>query len=213
MIEEPNLRDFPFPIEPTEAATVVEVRRDVADISLRQMAVNREVFDAANNSLEVARFCMDAAMNEAAAKIAGKSKAFFADCPPPEVAVYVIAPESGAVSKIGLANKPLSRLASLQTAHFETLGIRALFWCNNHIDAYALEGAAHKIAMASFDRRGEWFATDPVTAAIVVADALISSGMNVSSSEMWMRHRQLVRQQLRYWNDGAEPEGDLRVVA
>lgn len=207
-----TLLDFPFALTPIEGAKCVEVRRNLDGVITKAMPVMTEVFDT-DNPLDIAGRCMDAEMVEAAAKIANKSKAFFADCPPPEVAVYVLAPESNVAAKIGVANNPTSRLASLQTAHFEKLSLRALFWCQNQTDAFALECQAHKDLARHAERRSEWFATDPVTAVISVAETALKSGLRIASSEMWMRHRQMVRRQLKYFHEGEEPGEELRVVA
>lgn len=70
--------------------------------------------------------------------------------------VYFISNERQSVVKIGVANKPLRRLKTFQTANHEELRILRVIKVPNRDIAFQLESALHK-KFKKYHVRGEWF--------------------------------------------------------
>jgi Meiotically Up-regulated Gene 113 (MUG113) protein len=75
---------------------------------------------------------------------------------------FIQAGEDGPI-KIGLADRPFERLASLQTANYEELRLLA------HVPVEPLEERFYHEVMEPYRIRGEWFRPDPVVLALVDA--------------------------------------------
>lgn len=69
--------------------------------------------------------------------------------------VYVIALAKCGPCKIGISTSPNKRLASLQTAHYETLEIHSL-WASDKLNPRQVERRVHTILRYA-RLRGEWF--------------------------------------------------------
>lgn len=75
--------------------------------------------------------------------------------------VYVIRPKHGDFCKVGIASFPETRLASLQTAHWDDLTIHAVVWVWDN-RARDLEAASHAIAReAGHEVKREWVRLSP----------------------------------------------------
>jgi hypothetical protein len=70
--------------------------------------------------------------------------------------VYIIAPDSGFPSKVGVAENTIKRLACLQTSHWEELHVYEAFEMVNRGAAYRIERIV-KRRLAEHCIRGEWF--------------------------------------------------------
>lgn len=70
--------------------------------------------------------------------------------------VYFISNERQSVVKIGVANKPLRRLKTFQTANHEKLKILKVIKVANRETAFQLESALHH-KFKKYHIRGEWF--------------------------------------------------------
>jgi hypothetical protein len=73
-----------------------------------------------------------------------------------EAAVYVIEPQSGVASKVGVSTNPLVRLSTLQGGSYEPMTIRALFWLPE-AHAYGVEKICLRVvAKMGLRLSGEW---------------------------------------------------------
>ena len=70
--------------------------------------------------------------------------------------VYFISNERKTVVKIGVANKPMKRLKTFQTAHYEELIILKVIKVSSRALAFKLEVALHQ-KFKKYHIRGEWF--------------------------------------------------------
>lgn len=70
--------------------------------------------------------------------------------------LYFISNKRQSVVKIGVANKPLSRLRTFQTANHEELTILRVIKVANRETAFQLESALHE-KFKKYHIRGEWF--------------------------------------------------------
>ncbi|CAA6815813.1 MAG: Unknown protein [uncultured Sulfurovum sp.] len=70
--------------------------------------------------------------------------------------VYFIVNEQQSVVKIGVANKPMRRLKTFQTANHEALSILKVIQMADRSTAFELESALHK-KFKKYHVRGEWF--------------------------------------------------------
>jgi hypothetical protein len=98
-------------------------------------------------------------------------------------AVYVIAPEDGEFSKIGISDMPGARLAQLQTGNWVPLHLHAAIWVyNGH--APNLEAACHFTArQRQIEIRGEWVRLSPDLALEMVLETAAILGVEATSTE------------------------------
>jgi hypothetical protein len=119
--------------------------------------------------------------------------------------VYLIS--AGSHQKIGSTSALKTRVAHLQNAHYEDLKLEFALPAADLRSARAIEGFAHALLIAHHVR-GEWFATDTVTAkeAILAADAAVTKGARVSFNPRTVDgpKRAPVRQRVRVLSVAAE---------
>lgn len=93
--------------------------------------------------------------------------------------IYAITPVANPrPTKIGVSVKPLLRLRSLQTSHWEVLHIAALGYCPSEASAFAVENKAHSLLRElGIQLRGEWFDTDVEHAMDAIQLAALAIGV------------------------------------
>lgn len=107
-------------------------------------------------------------------------------------AVYVVATESGAASKIGYTANPTKRLCSLQGANYEKLRISHLFWLPER-SAVGVERFALRLA-GKIGKRigGEWVDLPEDEAAFIVATVLTEANVMCSNSAMFAANHKMI---------------------
>lgn len=198
--------DFPIVLPNRhELASASRVERPYRSLGhgKETMPVLAEHFDLDKAKAEdMAALCMDSDLAIKAAEICAAAHKTGADSPPTEKAVYIIdAPDKGA-AKIGIAKRPLARLATLQSSCFTTLELRGLFWCvdgqSEKLEFQALRAARQ----AGLGLRGEWFEASPELLGLVVATVAATLKLKVADSAMWLRQREAIRRQVYHWDTG-----------
>lgn len=182
-------------------------------LGLKYIEADAEFFDWDDCSpLEVAFGCMDTDAIAKASKLCQESHSHGATCPPTEDCVYLIGNESGTACKIGKAKSPGKRLDTLQVGSWEPLQIHALFW-SMETKAQAIEHASLWAAReAGLAIRGEWFKASPEELAMIIVEECRRVRTRISSSHMFIRHRQMVAQSLRYHGQGIPPEKGSGII-
>jgi hypothetical protein len=89
--------------------------------------------------------------------------------------VYIISTVSAAGPcgpvKIGIANDPAARIATLRTASPNRIQVSIVFGPMDRAEAARAESLSHK-ELRRVHRHGEWFDIDPIHAIRLVADAV-----------------------------------------
>ncbi len=100
--------------------------------------------------------------------------------------IYVIAPSSGMVSKVGYSCNPKRRLDSLQTAHYELLSVKYLFWLPESTALKIERLVLKKAKDSSLRLAGEWVNLFPADAAQLICDTLVEFGAEAKTSKQYL---------------------------
>lgn len=96
--------------------------------------------------------------------------------------VYVITPDGGRPSKIGISRAPVKRLAALQGAHWSPMSIERCYHVETSEMAYKVEQEAHKIlGEAGLRLLGEWFQCNPQKAGEAIEWAALTLGADLQT--------------------------------
>lgn len=97
--------------------------------------------------------------------------------------IYFVGPEEGFPIKIGVSDKPWTRLSGLQTGNWQKLVMHGALWTNGV--SSIVEKAAHRIARkAGILERGEWVWSGIETAIDMVLEAAVATEQKLLTPAM-----------------------------
>lgn len=171
-----------------------------------EMTAPGEVFDwSVADAGDVAAFCTDETQARAAAAVMKESRKFGAYSPPNEDAVYIIDGGDDRY-KVGYSLDPSSRLYQLQTGCPQKLEIAGMVWSLKG-EAAGFEHFFHDALRSRLRGRGEWFEGSLLEIGLIIGAVAKENDWQISDSEMYLRHRQMVRHVVR-WEDGFKLPAD-----
>lgn len=117
----------------------------------------------------------------------------------PYCGIYVITADNGWPCKIGISQNPVKRLLSLQSANWRKIDIQEYRYCENAVQARAVEQKAHEMLHGDGKSLlGEWFDCRPDQAIEVIQFAADVLGVSLRTDIPDERIRETLLQMADY---------------
>lgn len=199
--------------EPLQRAKVTEFTKPCSLTYFKgDLAVPGEVYDwGKSDAGDLAAHCFDEDKARASAAVRYEAQKFGAYSPPNEDAVYIVDGGDGRY-KVGYSCNPASRLYQMQVGCPQKLNIAGMLWSLSG-NAGDFEHYFHAALRDRMPSRGEWFEGSPLEIGLVIGAVAKERGWPLSDSEMYLRHRQMVRHVIRFEEKSRLPEGDPIIFA